>query len=44
MGRMLSYKDKKFVENFVGQLINVKLKLIVLDALLLIQFSICFIL
>ena len=31
---MLSYKNKKFVENFVRQFINVQLKLIVLHALL----------
>ena len=31
---MLSYKDKKFVKNFVRQFINVELKLIVLHALL----------
>lgn len=41
---MLSYKDKKLVEDFVGQLINVKLKLIILNTLLLIQISVYFVL
>ena len=40
MGCMLSDKDEKFVENFIRQLINVKLKLIVLHTLLLIQISV----
>ena len=39
---MLPYEDKKFVENFVGQLINIKLKLIVLHTLLFKPISVWF--
>lgn len=37
---MLSYKEKEFVQNFIGQLINVKLELILLHTLLLKQISV----